>query len=56
MTEAEQIKQLRAALETLVNLHHDWESGRASIRVAFIEANDKAIAAAREALRNSVTA
>lgn len=53
MAEAEQIKELRAALEALVKLHHDWDSGRASITVAFKKSNDAAIAAAREALRNS---
>jgi hypothetical protein len=53
MTESEQIKQLREALQALVKLHHDWDSGRASITVAFKKQNDEAIAAAREALRNS---
>lgn len=50
MTETEQIKELRAALETLVKLHHDWDKGRASITVAFKASNDAAIAAARAAL------
>lgn len=53
MAEAEQIKQLRDALQTLVKLHHDWDSGRASITVAFKRENDAAIAAARAALRDS---
>ncbi|CAG2138160.1 hypothetical protein LMG19282_01454 [Cupriavidus campinensis] len=53
MTEAEQIKQLRAALETLVKLHQSWDKGTAYVPVSFMNKNDAAIAAAREALRNS---
>ena len=53
MTEAEQIKQLREALAELVRLHHDWDSGRASITVKLKRENDAAIAAARAALRDS---
>lgn len=52
-TQAEQITQLRAALQTLVKLHHDWDKGRASITVAFKASNDAAIAAARAALAAS---
>lgn len=53
MSEAEQIKQLRAALVALVNLHFNWDKGTAYVPVAFMHENNKAIAAAREALRNS---
>lgn len=53
MTQAEQIQQLRAALQSLVNLHKDWDKGTAYVPVAFMHKNNAAIAAAREALRNS---
>jgi hypothetical protein len=53
MNEAEQIKQLRAALESLVDLHKNWDKGTAYVPVRFMEKNNAAIAAAREALRNS---
>lgn len=43
MTEAEQIKALRAALEALVKLHHDWDKGTAYVTVKFKERNDLAI-------------
>jgi hypothetical protein len=55
MTEAEQINQLRNALETLVELHANWDKGTAYIPVAFMHKNNAAIAAAREAMRNSQT-
>jgi hypothetical protein len=53
MTEAEQIKQLREALETMVQLHQSWDKGTAYIPVSFMQKNNAAIKAAREALRNS---
>jgi hypothetical protein len=53
MTEAEQIKQLREALETMVKLHQSWDKGTAYIPVSFMHKNNAAIKAAREALRNS---
>jgi hypothetical protein len=53
MTEVEQIKQLREALEALVQLHQSWDKGTAYIPVSFMQKNNAAIKAAREALRNS---
>lgn len=53
MNEAEQIKQLREALQTLVRMHQHWDKGTAYIPVKFMHDNNAAIAAAREALRNS---
>lgn len=53
LSQADQIKQLREALETLVALHKDWDKGTAYVQVRFIEKNNAAISAAREALRNS---
>ncbi|MGA5726562.1 hypothetical protein ACPCHQ_21760 [Ralstonia thomasii] len=50
MTEAEQIKALRAALESLVKLHHDWDKGVAYVSVKFKERNDLAIIRARNVL------
>ena len=50
MTEAEQITELRAALQTLVRLHKDWDKGTASIPVQFMHDNNAAIKAAREIL------
>jgi hypothetical protein len=53
MTEAEQIKQLREALKALVQLHQSWDKGTAYVPVSFMQKNNAAIKAAREALRNS---
>jgi tRNA A37 threonylcarbamoyltransferase TsaD len=53
MTEAEQIKQLREALQTLVRMHQNWDKGTAYIPVKFMHDNNAAIAVAREALHNS---
>jgi len=53
MTESEQIKQLREALQALVKLHQSWDKGTAYIPVSFMHKNNAAIKAAREALRNS---
>nr|WP_164465575.1 hypothetical protein [Burkholderia gladioli] len=50
MTEAEQIAELRAALQTLVSMHHDWDKGTAYITVRFMQDNNTAIKAAREIL------
>lgn len=46
----QQNEALRAALQKLVKLHHDWSCGSAYVRRDFITENDAAIAAAREAL------
>ena len=53
MTEVEQIAELRAALETLVKLHKDWDKGTAYVPVKFMHDNNAAIAAARDVLRKT---
>jgi hypothetical protein len=53
MNEAEQIKQLREALETLVQLHQSWDKGTAYIPVSFMQKNNAAIKAARAALHTT---
>ena len=50
MTEAQQIAELRAALQTMVDMHHDWDKGAAYITVRFMNDNNAAIKAAREIL------
>ncbi|WP_256441908.1 MULTISPECIES: hypothetical protein [unclassified Cupriavidus] len=40
MTEVEQIAELRAALETLVSLHKDWDKGTAYVPVKFMRDNN----------------
>jgi len=56
MTEAEQIVELRKALETLVKLHKDWDKGTAYVPVQFMHDNNAAIAAARDILSKTVPA
>ncbi len=43
-------EQLEQALKELIRLHHDWDKGRASITVRFVEMNNAAISAAQVAL------
>ncbi len=54
MTEAEQIGELRKALEALVKLHKDWDKGNAYVPVQFMHDNNAAISAARDILRQTV--
>ncbi len=42
--------EMIAALKALVELHHDWSAGRASITKKFEADNNAAIKAAREIL------
>lgn len=49
-TERNRVAMLRDALAELVRLHKNWDKGTAYIRVAFMEQNNAAIAAARAAL------
>lgn len=53
MNEAQQIAELRAALQTLIDLHKNWDKGSAYVPVAFMHKNNEAIKAAREALAKS---
>lgn len=50
MTEADQIKALRASLESLVKLHWDWDKGTAYVTVKFKQRNDAEIKRARNVL------
>ena len=53
MTGAEQITELRAALEALVKLHKDLDKGTAYVTVKFMHDNNAAIVAARDELRRT---
>lgn len=46
--------ELLAALQSLVNLHHDWDKGTAYLTVAFYEKNKAAIAQARAAIAKAL--
>ncbi len=54
MSEAEQIAELRKALETLVKLHKNWDKGTAYVPGQFMHDNNAAISAARDILRQTV--